>query len=92
MDFINSISDKKFPASNIEIDDGYQVKYGDFSFETGKFDRVEDAIALANRRGYNVTVWVYPFANHDSLAFTDAVKDRHFVWNADGKVPAVTSW
>ncbi|OQV14532.1 putative family 31 glucosidase KIAA1161 [Hypsibius exemplaris] len=92
VDFINDIVDKGFNGSHIEIDDGYHVKYGDFSFNNVSFPRPKDVINLAKQRGFTVTVWVYHFLNHDSQAFMEAVDEKFLVWDKGGKTPAITSW
>ncbi|GAU90242.1 hypothetical protein RvY_02689-2 [Ramazzottius varieornatus] len=94
IEFIDRIHNLGFGASNIEIDDGYQLKYGDFSFNLTKFPDPSIPIEHAHRYGYNVTVWVYPFINHDSSAMNEGLLmlNRSFVLREDGRIPAMTWW
>lgn len=92
LDFMDKINSSGFVASNIEIDDGYQEKYGDFSFIISKFSEPELIFDSAKRRGYNVTFWVYPFVNVEADSFAEGLRDRDFVWTPNAKVPAMTSW
>ena len=96
MEFIEEIHSHRFGASHIEIDDGYQFKYGDFMFNSTKFPdpSIYIAIKKAQSFGYNVTVWVHPFVNHDSLAMEEGLKIRNksFVLRQDERLPAMTWW
>ena len=53
----------------MEIDDGYEVGYGDHSFDVAKFPSVESVIEKIHAMGSNVTLWVTPFINPESFEF-----------------------
>ncbi|XP_055346032.1 myogenesis-regulating glycosidase-like isoform X2 [Paramacrobiotus metropolitanus] len=94
MDFITDIVRRNFTASNIEIDDGYQEKYGDFTFNAAKFSNVSQVVEFSHRKGFKVTVWVYPFVNADSASFSEGYDNKYFVMspNSSRNIPAMTSW
>ena len=89
LDFAREIKKHGFPVSQIEIDDLWERRYGDFTFDPVKFPNVTGMIEELHKMGYRVTLWVYPFVNPDSVAFNESTP--YLVKNKEGK-PAGTSW
>ncbi len=62
-DFAKQILANNFTNSQLEIDDKWQWFYGDFNFDTSKFNNISQMIAELNDMGFRTTLWVHPFAN-----------------------------
>ncbi|CAG2107528.1 unnamed protein product, partial [Medioppia subpectinata] len=76
LDFAQEIKSHGFSNSQIEIDDKWEAKYGDFSFDTKKFPNPREMfpnpremVTKLKDNGYRVTLWVYPFINADCDVF-----------------------
>ena len=82
LDFVQTIHDNGFAVSQIEIDDNWEVCYGDAVFDVGenKFPNVEKMIdTIKNEFGYRVTLWIHPFVNLECPSWqTVAVPPQSF--------------
>ncbi|XP_017491102.1 PREDICTED: uncharacterized family 31 glucosidase KIAA1161-like [Rhagoletis zephyria] len=90
LDFATQIKKHGFPNSQIEIDDFWEHKYGDFSFDHNKFPDPKKLISELHGLGFRVTAWVYPFVNHDSVAYE--ANKNHFIKDANGHPLKVDWW
>ena len=78
-EFFNQIKSNGYNASNIEVDDGYEIGYGDHSFDPAKFPNINDLIDEIHDFGANVTLWVTPFINPESYEFEEVLDMECFV-------------
>lgn len=90
LEFANEIVQNRFSFSNLEIDDKYSDYYGDFEFGLNKFPDARNMTRQLCKLGFNVTLWVYPFANVDSKAFR--VGARHSYWVTANHHLNLVSW
>jgi hypothetical protein len=84
-------------VSQIEIDDKWEVDYGNFDFDRTKFPNFKEMIEkLRDEFEYRSTLWIHPFANIESLG-----SSQNFLYQAlnflevrstDGVHPGLTSW
>ena len=59
--FAREIVAHDFPRSHMEIDDKWSTEYGDLEFDAAKFPDAR-ATTDSHRLGFEVTLWVTPFA------------------------------
>ncbi|CAF0717114.1 unnamed protein product [Brachionus calyciflorus] len=90
--FAHEILANNYTHSQLEIDDKWQVSYGDFSFDTQKFPNMASLIEYLNSFDFRTTLWVHPFANIDSPNFLFQAFNFLEVRAPDGLRPAFTSW
>ncbi|XP_076092960.1 myogenesis-regulating glycosidase-like [Mytilus galloprovincialis] len=90
--YANEINEYGFSNSQIEIDDMYSTKYGDLNFDSEKFHDPIEMIKQLKQKGFRVTVWITPFANLDSKAFTEGTRHNYWLRDLSGKVPALVQW
>ena len=102
LDFAQNIHDNGFAVSQIEIDDNWEVCYGDAVFDTSsnKFPDPKKLISTIKEEfGYRVTLWVHPFVNLECSSWNSvAVPPKsYFVRDKKGKtgignLPGLTWW
>ena len=88
LEFAKQIQQYGFPRGQIEIDDSYSTKYGDFDFDPVKFSNPQWLIDQLHKEGFRVTLWVHPFANTDSEAFQSGMK----YWVKQRDVIGIVKW
>ncbi|XP_077987111.1 myogenesis-regulating glycosidase-like [Glandiceps talaboti] len=92
MQFADEINSHWFPNGQLEIDDNWSTVYGDFEFNHAKFPNPRDMVDRLHGMGFTVSVWVTPFANLDSKAFTEGLNNGYWVEDGKGQTPAVVKW
>ncbi|XP_061189415.1 myogenesis-regulating glycosidase-like [Saccostrea echinata] len=92
LQFAEEIRHYGFSNSQIEIDDKFTTKYGDFDFDPDKFPDPLGMIQQLNADGFRTTVWMTPFANLDSVAFSEGLDKGYWLMDTSGKVPALVKW
>jgi len=65
--------------SVMEIDDRWQVSYGDLEFDHKKFPDPKAMVDKLHEMGFKVTLWVMPFVERRSAAFAEGHKKGYFV-------------
>ena len=89
--FANDIISYNYSNCQLEIDDKWQSKYGDFAFETRNFPNIAKTISDLNKKGFRTTLWVHPFVNFESRNFNVKEYEQYWVKGPDGKT-SITSW
>jgi len=77
--YAREICDRGLPRSVMEIDDRWQVAYGDVTFDRKKFP---DPVGMVNQlhdMGFKVTTWVHPFVERQSEAYVEGAAKGYFV-------------
>jgi alpha-glucosidase (family GH31 glycosyl hydrolase) len=92
LDFAKEINDNGYPNCQLEIDDKWQTRYGDFEFDPEKFPNAKELISELRDLGFRSTVWIHPFANVDSQTFLDKAFEFYWVRAPDALHPAFTAW
>ena len=77
--YAQEIVDRDLPRSVMEIDDRWQVAYGDLMFDPKKFPDPVGMINTLHEMGFKVTTWVHPFVERKSEAFIEGAKHGFFV-------------
>eukprot|EP00057_Strongylocentrotus_purpuratus_P009144 XP_011663618.1 PREDICTED: uncharacterized family 31 glucosidase KIAA1161-like [Strongylocentrotus purpuratus] len=91
--FADEIISNGFNNSQIEIDDGYAGRnYGDFFFDSEKFPDAVQMIKELHDKDFRVTLWVTPFANILTDAFTEGDENGYWVKNEDGSTALIRWW
>jgi alpha-glucosidase (family GH31 glycosyl hydrolase) len=75
----------------MEIDDGWQVHYGDIAFDPVRFPDPRRMIGRLHDLGFKVTTWVVPFLEPESRAFAEGREKGYLVRQRDGE-PYLVSW
>jgi hypothetical protein len=77
--YAQEIVERGLPRSVMEIDDRWQVAYGDLSFDLKKFPDPVGMVDKLHDMGFSVTTWVHPFVEKKSEAFLEGAKHGFFV-------------
>lgn len=77
--YAHEIADRGLPRSVMEIDDRWQVAYGDLAFDSIKFPNPRAMIDELHAAGFKVTLWVHPFVEEKSAAYRDGAPRGYFV-------------
>ena len=92
LNFARNITKHGFKGCQIEIDDRYTSKYGDFMFDPIKFP---DPLAMSEsvgKLGFRVTSWVTPFTNADSSDYKEGDLRGFWVKGQLGEAELVHWW
>lgn len=92
LDFADEIIKHNYPYNVLEIDDRWQVYYGDLDFDPARFPNPKAMIDELHGKGFKVTTWVIPFLDPNSQAFAEGVKNNWLVKNQQGEPYLVTWW
>jgi myogenesis-regulating glycosidase len=89
--FAQEIIDHRYPYHVMEIDDRWQIFYGDLGFDPARFPDPKGMVAQLHALGFKVTVWVIPFLDPRSAAFAEGAA-RGFLVRAPGGEPYLIHW
>jgi len=70
LEFAEAIHKNGLPCGVIEIDDKWESRYGDMTFDAKKFPDPKAMNDELHKLGMKVTLWVHPFVNADSETYT----------------------
>lgn len=90
--YAREILEHDFPHHVMEIDDRWQVNYGDLSFDPLRFPDPKEMIEQLHNSGFKVTAWVIPFFDPQSAAFKEGRSRGFFVRRPDGEPYLVPWW
>lgn len=91
LQYADDIIKNDYPYNVIEIDDRWQVYYGDLNFDPKRFPNPKQMINELHTKGFKVTSWVIPFLDPESQAFADGAKNNWLVRQLDGS-PYLVEW
>jgi alpha-glucosidase (family GH31 glycosyl hydrolase) len=89
--YADDIIKNDYPFNVLEIDDRWQVYYGDLGFDPQRFPNSKAMIDELHAKGFKVTAWVIPFLDPQSQAFAEGAKNGWLVRTADGS-PYLVEW
>jgi alpha-glucosidase (family GH31 glycosyl hydrolase) len=89
--FADEIIAHQYPYGVMEIDDRWQVYYGDLEFDPQRFPNPKQMVSELHAKGFKVTTWVIPFLDEDSNAFAEGAKNNWLVRQPDG-APYLVPW
>jgi alpha-glucosidase (family GH31 glycosyl hydrolase) len=92
LEYARSIKKYNLPCSVVEIDDKWEEKYGDFTFDSKRFPDPKKMIEEIHGTGYLATLWVYPFVNLESENYRYAEARGYLVLNPVKDEPACVRW
>ena len=92
LDYAQKIFDNGYEISQLEIDDKWELFYGDLDFDREKFPDPKKMVDKIHSMNMRVTLWVHPFCNVDSVNFARGVKAGYWVKDGLNQHPAFTSW
>ncbi len=90
--FVKDIKEHDFPCSVIQIDDRWEKKYGEYTFDESKFPDPKKMVEAIHDAGFLATLWVHPFINRDSESYEYAKRKRFLVWDPEKDEPAEVVW
>ena len=85
--YAQEIVDRGLPRSVMEIDDRWQVAYGDLYFDPLKFPDPVGMVEKLHSMGFKVTTWVHPFVEMRSEAYQEGAARGYFVGCDVAKYP-----
>ena len=77
--YANEIKDSGLDFSVMEIDDRWQIRYGDLDFDPAKFPDPKGMVSKLHDMGFKVTLWVMPFIEKRSAAYREGIEKDYFV-------------
>jgi alpha-glucosidase (family GH31 glycosyl hydrolase) len=89
--YADDIIKNDYPYGVLEIDDRWQVYYGDLGFDPKRFPDPKKMINELHDKGFKVTSWVIPFLDPQSQAFAEGAKNGWLVRTSDGS-PYLVEW
>ncbi len=92
IDFARRIHDSKLPCGVIEIDIGWETKFGDLEVDLKKFPDMKAMTDELRKMGMSVTLWVANFVNTDSKTFAEHRDDGWLVRDASGNTGLIGWW
>ncbi len=92
LDFAKAIRANGLPAGVLEIDDKWEVHYGDMDFDAAKFPDPRTMNDELHRMGFRVTLWVHPFVNPDTKTFAEHRDDGLLLRDANGTTGMIRWW
>lgn len=92
LEFANEIVARNLPRSVIEIDDKWSPKYGEIEFDKTKFPNPRLMVDMLHKLGFQVTLWVMPFAQEDSKSVLSEETKQYYMQNEDGEVGFFRWW
>ncbi|XP_044748469.1 myogenesis-regulating glycosidase isoform X2 [Coccinella septempunctata] len=90
--FLLDIYRHNFTKGQIEIDDKWEVCYGDQVFDTkSRFRKINETVKMIHDHGFRATLWTHPFVNTNcARPVQEGITGGLFVNSSTGN--AVTSW
>ena len=86
-----------FKPGILMIDEGWQNRYGDWTFDKLKFPNPKQMTDELHRMGFHVMLWVVPFVSPDGLWFVrhsapHFCKEKHFLRTVDDQIAIIKWW
>jgi alpha-glucosidase (family GH31 glycosyl hydrolase) len=92
LDFAQQIINQGYPYQVLEIDDRWQIEYGDLEFDPERFPDPVGMVEQLHQMGFQVTAWVVPFLHKSSKAGMKAVEHGFVVRQPDDEPYPVRWW
>jgi alpha-glucosidase len=91
LEFARAIRKNNLPCGVIEIDDKWESRYGDMTFDEKKFPNPKAMNDELHKLGIRVTLWVHPFVNADSKTYADPRMRDLLLKDLSGR-PGLMKW
>jgi alpha-glucosidase (family GH31 glycosyl hydrolase) len=90
--FAREIIDHDYPYQVMEIDDRWQIAYGDFEFDPERFPDPKKMVDELHALGFKVTLWIIPYLHPQSKAAKEGAAKGYLVKNAGGEPYKIKWW
>ena len=86
-----------FTPGILMIDEGWQTRYGDWTFDRLKFPDPKAMVEELHAMGFKVMLWVVPYVSADGLWFVrhsaaHFCKEKYFLRTKDGEIAILPWW
>jgi alpha-glucosidase (family GH31 glycosyl hydrolase) len=92
LEFARAIRANDLPAGVLELDDKWEVHYGDMDFDPAKFPDPRAMNDELHRMGFRSTLWVHPFVNPDTRTYAAHRDDGLLLRDATGRAGLIRWW
>lgn len=89
LEYAKSIIDAGMPVGELLIDDGWQKGFGDWEFDTDKFNNPKEMIDILHEWGFKVIMWICPFVAADYIG---QIVDRDCIISDKSGNIAIREW
>jgi alpha-glucosidase (family GH31 glycosyl hydrolase) len=89
--YAQNIVKHHMPPGVFMIDESWQTYYGQWTFNTARFDNPKAMITDLHDMGFKVMLWLVPFVSPDSPVFRD-LRDKDFFVKDNQYQPAIIKW
>ena len=89
--FAEEIIRRGFNHSHLEIDDNWEVCYGDAVFDDDKFPDPARMVARLNDLGFRTSLWIHPFINVECESYAEAAYPPNMFLIRDPKSKYITN-
>ncbi|MFH4974100.1 hypothetical protein AB6A40_000809 [Gnathostoma spinigerum] len=79
------------PISFIELDDRWEAKYGDLTFDSKKFPNVKRMVGELESMGISLSLWIHPYINDDCDRAKCSEIREYFIKDSENQ-PALIQW
>jgi len=97
MQYARAIVEHGFRPGILMIDEGWQNRYGDWTFDRLKFPDPRGMIEELHAMGFKVMLWVVPYVSPDGLWFVrhsapHFCPTKHFLRTKEGQIAIIEWW
>ncbi|HMQ30585.1 MAG TPA: glycoside hydrolase family 31 protein [Chloroflexaceae bacterium] len=90
--FAQTIAERGYPRSVLEIDDRWQRAYGAASFDAAKFPDPRAMVERLHALGFKVTLWTPTFFNPAGEDFAEAARRGYLIRHPADGAPYLVRW
>ncbi len=97
LQYAHAIVENGFRPGILMIDEGWQNRYGDWTFDRLKFPDPKAMIEELHAMGFKVMLWVVPYVSPDGLWFVrhsapHFCPTKHFLRTKEGQIAIIEWW
>lgn len=90
--FAQTIADRGYPRSALEVDDRWQRAYGAVAFDAAKFPDPRAMVDRLHALGFRVTLWTPTFFDPADPAFAEAARRGYLIRHPADGAPYLVRW
>lgn len=92
IEYAKTIKAKNMPIGEIILDDGWQNKFGDWTFKKETFPEPKKMIDELKSMGFDVSLWICPFVQFDAPDFEYLEENNLLIRDKKGKIANRRWW
>jgi alpha-glucosidase (family GH31 glycosyl hydrolase) len=92
LEYAQNIIKHDMPPGVFMIDESWQTYYGQWTFNTARFDHPKAMISELHDFGFKVMLWLVPFVSPDSPVFRDLRDKDYFVKDKKNQSAIIKWW